>query len=331
MTDALNINNNTDANTVSGLSVEAEDNMKLRFQFLPDDLQEAIRTGSYNAALFTIARGQKLTFEQLETLQLETMMALFGLSTLEEYRNALTDSFKKTPAEMDTLMQLLNEQVFDKYKNSLLKFYQSSAEEIARLKEEDELEEKNNNESPVEDDTPAGDTVSNKSNSNPFAGTLDAMPAPTAQAATVIPIKTAPVVPIPQSAPVTSTPQFVSNIAANNTGTERILSPNEKRVLGSAGVELGDQQNKMSVPEIEESMLPNRNALMDGIENPVKTGPSLSTPVAPAAPTPTIVANKLIMSTTLMPNKTSDYSVPKPTPQAQSTAKASGDPYREVI
>ena len=102
--------------------------------------------------------------------------------------------------------------------------------------------------------------------------------------------------------------------------------------MGSAGVELGDQQNKMSIPEIEESMLPNRNALIDGIENPVKTASASSTPVVPTAPAPTIVANKLTMSTTLMPNKTTDYSLPKTGAGGGSTIpKTSGDPYREAV
>ncbi|MEI6316674.1 MAG: hypothetical protein WCO65_03040 [bacterium] len=313
-----NINNET------GLSPETENQMKLRYLLLPENIQNMIKDATYNTALIEITRENKLTYEDLETLQLETAMALFGLSTLDEYTDAVTDALKKPAEQMNVIIKSLMEKIFDPIKDSLQKFYQTVDEEIAKTETED-VESGDIQEDVLSDEIPSEALQ----NANPFTGTLNTMPAPEVSAGTVIPIKTSPVVLPVQTQPVSSSPQFVSNIATNNIPSGRVLSPNEKRVLGSTGIELSDSQNKMNVPEIEESMLPNRNDLMAGIENPVKVAPASNPTPAPVSPT--IVANKLTMSTTLMPNKTTDYSISKSTPQNQSNTKASGDPYREAV
>ena len=102
-----------------------------------------------------------------------------------------------------------------------------------------------------------------------------------------------------------------------------VITPQEKTILGSTGIVLGEMQNTVG----ETSTVSSRSDILQGIENPTKT------------PSATIVANKLSTSATLMPNKTTDYSLPRTTPQsstpitpAPSTpVQQSGDQYREKI
>ena len=282
--------------TDTGLSPEADAQMKLRFQLLPEPLQKMITEGSYNGALITIAKKYKLTFEQLESLQLETVMALFGLSTLLDYRAVLADDFKKPDVEMDQMINDLNEQVFDKVKDSLQNFY-ATVEEAVNAPEE------------VVDESDA----SIADDSNPFDGSLNVAPAPVESAPNVVPIRTVPVaaVPVVPDMPTSRTPAMA---------TQATLTPGETSVLGNAGVVLGESQNAVATPE--DTAVLNRTDLMQGIENPVKT------------PTSTIVANKLSTSSTLMPNKTTDYTLPRTSQPAPATnvspAKPGSDPYREI-
>ena len=322
MADETTTINQTGAEAVS----ESNAQMDLRFQLLPEPLQKMIMDGTYNGPLINIAKTFKLSFEQLETLQLETVMALFGLSTLLEYRDALATELKKTDAEMEPIMKALNEQIFDTVKDSLQNFYAT-------------IEESKN-----EPDESGDVSEDSDSGSNPFAGSLDTAPVSPEPVANVVPIRTAYVAPAPVtvSTPVSASvsvpasvrvaPEIpIQRMQPTQTFTpaqpsvikpvmEETLTSTEKNVLGNAGVVLGESQNIVSSPEDAATL--NRTDLMQGIENPMKMGSS------------TIVASKLSTSSTLMPNKTTDYTLPRTSQPAPTVsvpvAKPGTDPYREI-
>ena len=247
----------TNVNTATGLSQETENQMRVRFSLLPENIQNLIKSGEYNTPLFQIARDNKLTYEQLENLQLETVMALFGLSTLEEYRSALTDELKKNDEGMEPIMQTLNEKIFDAVKDSLQKFYETSAAAIASDEQEESAgDEEMSVDDALSDEIPA-DALPTSSNANPFMENASAIPANVSPVSNVIPIKTSPIISAAQSSapvsapifeqPASAVPQFVSNISTRNIGPEETLSSKEKNVLGDAGVVLNDVQSKNSV------------------------------------------------------------------------------------
>ena len=118
MTNSTNI----DALTAH-VSEEMKEQLKARFELLPEQLKQVIVDGHYNTALFNISKSQKLTFEQLESLQLETLMALLGMCTASEYRIALGDSIGKSDTELDAIIALVNTEVFDKVKDVLHAYY----------------------------------------------------------------------------------------------------------------------------------------------------------------------------------------------------------------
>ena len=113
---------NIDALTAH-VSEEMKEQLKARFELLPDKLKQTIVGGEYNAALFNISKSQKLSFEQLESLQLETLMALLGMCNSSEYRIALGDSLGKSEAELDAIIALVNTEIFDKVKDVLHAYY----------------------------------------------------------------------------------------------------------------------------------------------------------------------------------------------------------------
>ena len=324
MADEINTNENTPE-----IPDDIQAEVKVRFELLPPDVQKVVADSNYAKDLFDIAKANKLTYEQLETLQLETFMALLGMNKPDEYRSFLQSAFKKTDAEMDVLVSAINERVFDPIKESMKQVYGQQDDdlnnpEIAGTQEATDAL----NEAADED---VSETETAGSSGNFFAGSMNSStsggqvtsttslsaepekaPAPAnLPGATVIPIRKIAVSQPQQSMPA----QSVFTPSNSSSG----LSQVEENVLGKAGVVLGESQNNTETPKQAESAMPDRNELMKGIENPVKSSPS-----------GTIMANKLSTSATLMPNKTTDYSLPRTTPQSttpvSSPAPTSGDP-----
>ncbi len=270
--------------TSSHVPSEIDAELKERFELLPEDLQKVILDSGYTTTLFHIAKANKLTYEQLETLQLETLMAFLGMNKPDEYREFLQDAFKKSDAEMDVIIQAVNEQVFDPVRDSLHHLY--SSDEGDSDIDEDEEEEENATEDEV-DEQPSSSGSPEKVNSIPIN---IGIPKPVQN----IPPTVAPSVEVKMQPIV---PQATT------------ITPSEKTVLGSAGIVLGESQNNLDVKQ-DAPVVQNREDLIKSIENPVRN------------PSATIVANKLSVSSTLMPNKTTDYSLPKTTPQSTTPASA---------
>ena len=275
------INNNSDITLPDDLDNE----VKMRFDLLPEDVQNVITESNYPLTLFEIAKANKLTYEQLETLQLETLMALLGMNKPDEYRSFLQNQFKRNDAEMDVLIQAVNERIFDPIKESMHKIYSDNDSDDAII-------ESGGNQIPISTEAPqvsADNYFSNAVNESQISE-----PAPT-----IIPIKTAPV--ISQTQPVYQQPQ------STFVPPQPVIAPVISQSMPAAPV---------SAP----------------IPTPTPMPVSAPAPIQ----SPTIVANKLSMSATLMPNKTTDYTLPRTTPQstnpvAPQTPPQAGDQYREKI
>jgi hypothetical protein len=302
MTDEINTNQD-----IPELSDELQREVKLRFELLPEDVQKVITDSNYVKDLFEIAKANKLTYEQLEALQLETIMAFLGMNKPENYRAVLKNQLQKSDAEMDVLISAINEKIFDPIKESMKKVYG----EVERQENGEDIEA----EEPIdtEEVEESASSVATPGSNFLAQGMTAQAPAPeNLPVVNNIPIRRTPVVETP--APVQNT--FVP---ANSPSG---LSNTEENVLGKAGVVIGTQ-NTVPAQQQSSSVMPDRNDLMKGIENPVKS------------PSSTIMANKLSTSTTLMPNKTTDYTLPRTTPQSSTpvsvSTPTSGDSYREPI
>lgn len=313
MADEINTNQN-----IPDIPDDLQKEFRVRYELLPPDIQKVIADSNYAKDLFEIAKANKLTYEQLETLQLETFMALLGMNKAPEYRAFLKDQFKKTDAEMDVLISAINERVFDPIKESMKQLYSQQDEYLKNptIEETEEDTTPENNSSSTTVNKPATNYFSSSLSQAPAGSTSSPQAPENLPVAGSMPIRKTPVMQMQQTAPATQQ-AFVP--ASSPSG----LSKTEESVLGKAGVVLGQSQNDTGTPRQTQPTMSDRNDLMKGIENPVKS------------PTGTIMANKLSTSTTLMPNKTTDYSLPRTTPQnstpASTPAPTNVDPYREKV
>lgn len=93
-------------------------NEKLRQQFedqliyLPAINQEALRSFDWATELIAIGKNYGLHIDELDDLQIETMLVLVGLITAEQYPNELINRLAISPTEADKIISDINERVF---------------------------------------------------------------------------------------------------------------------------------------------------------------------------------------------------------------------------
>lgn len=99
-----------------------------RFELLPDNIKKIMMSDEYEKSLFDIAKSQKLTYEELGILEVETSMVLLGMNAPEDYRDELQLQLKKNDAEIDALVAVMNDKVFTPIRSSLEKIYAAKKE-----------------------------------------------------------------------------------------------------------------------------------------------------------------------------------------------------------
>jgi len=116
---------------------DARRELRTRFELLPEELQKIIIDEGYQKNLFDIAKAQKLTYEELGTLEIETTMVLLGMVKPEDYRDQVQEQLKKNDPEIDALVKEVNEKIFAPINASLQKVYSAKREPIDYLKDEE--------------------------------------------------------------------------------------------------------------------------------------------------------------------------------------------------
>ncbi len=97
--------------------------LRTRFELLPEDLQNVIKSSDYQTTLFEIAKKNKWTYEQLGDLEIETTMVLLGMTNPNDYALELANQLGKKPAEVTSIVAEIKTRVFDPIRNSLMKLY----------------------------------------------------------------------------------------------------------------------------------------------------------------------------------------------------------------
>ena len=97
--------------------------IRTRYELLPEDIKQAIMDDNYQMKLFEIGKANKLTYEELGSLEMETTMVLLGMTRPTEFRDELQLELKKNDAEIDALVTVVNEQVFTPIRASLDRVY----------------------------------------------------------------------------------------------------------------------------------------------------------------------------------------------------------------
>ncbi len=123
----LNMNTATDQDTDDEFG-DVKDELRTRFELLPDEIKKLITDDQYQTQLFNIAKEKKLTYDELGTLERETTMVLLGMTKPTDYRDELQVELKKNDAEVDALVASVNDQVFKPIRASLEKLYETKKE-----------------------------------------------------------------------------------------------------------------------------------------------------------------------------------------------------------
>lgn len=107
---------------------ETEKELRARFELLPDDIKNVISSSDYQMKLFEIAKKNKLTYEQLGGLELQTTLALLGLSDPNEYISSVAEQLGKKPDEVKGIVEEVKQEVFSPIRASLMSLYERSSE-----------------------------------------------------------------------------------------------------------------------------------------------------------------------------------------------------------
>ncbi len=114
----------TDPLIDTALDDQMQEELSLRFNLLPEDVQRVLMDESYESKLFAIAKDHKLTYEQLTSLELETTMALIGLTKISEFKDQLQTELKLNDPVLAPLFKDLQEKILKNIWPSLEKLEQ---------------------------------------------------------------------------------------------------------------------------------------------------------------------------------------------------------------
>ncbi len=93
--------------------------IKERFNSLPESIQEIILSTHYQETLVEIGKQYNLNVEQLGMMEIETTMAMMGLTPVRDFEAELTREIKVDPAKGSQIVKDINEKIFLKIRDLL--------------------------------------------------------------------------------------------------------------------------------------------------------------------------------------------------------------------
>lgn len=101
--------------------------MQTRFELLPEEIQKVITSSEYQMKLFEIAKKNKLTYEQLGTIEMETTMVLLGMTKPDDFRDEVQVELKLNDPEIESLVKDISDVVFVPVREALKQVYEKKA------------------------------------------------------------------------------------------------------------------------------------------------------------------------------------------------------------
>lgn len=92
---------------------------------LSEETKNAISAVNWRATILSMRERRGYSFSQLEDLEIETELVLYGLITPDEYQKKLEDTMKITKEESTELVNQLNDLIFQKIRSELVKISES--------------------------------------------------------------------------------------------------------------------------------------------------------------------------------------------------------------
>jgi hypothetical protein len=104
--------------------INMNDKLKQQFEeqlaYLPDITQQALKSFDWATGILSIGKKHGLYIDQLEDLQIETMLVLVGLVQPEDYPKELMNRLALSPAETDKIIDDINDEIFTPIHNYII-------------------------------------------------------------------------------------------------------------------------------------------------------------------------------------------------------------------
>jgi len=110
--DAFHINNDTEG--------EGEEKLDERFRQLPEEIQNAIISSNYHEVLYGIAELQKLTVEQITTLEKLTTNTILGIIPPNKFEDSVQAELKLASERTKIIVNNINEQILKKIRKEVI-------------------------------------------------------------------------------------------------------------------------------------------------------------------------------------------------------------------
>lgn len=98
--------------TVINMNDKLRKSFEEQLVYLPEINQQALKSFDWATELLSIGKNYGLHIDQLEDLQIETMLVLVGLVQPEEYANELIMRLAISPSEANRIIEQVNDRIF---------------------------------------------------------------------------------------------------------------------------------------------------------------------------------------------------------------------------
>jgi hypothetical protein len=125
------------------MDLQEKDSLQIKIDEAKENLSEetltAINAVNWRAVVLSMRERRGYSFSQLEDLELETELLIYGLISPEEFQKKTQDEMQITKEESAELINQLNTLVFQKIREELIKITESKKSAEKKLTETEEL------------------------------------------------------------------------------------------------------------------------------------------------------------------------------------------------
>lgn len=289
---------------------DVENEMRTRFELLPEDIQQVLASSEYQTKLFEIAKARKITYEQLGALEIETTMVLLGMTKPDEYRDELMIQLKLSDEEINALVQDISAQIFQPIRQSIEKMYAAKDTAENAFKEPEVIPTTENaafKSAGVEILDANGNTVGINANSTPASAL-----ASDGQARIASTPSTGPQV---ASAPSYGGPREAPTVNLSGLNRDALLQSIENPPAGNSQ-SLGTQSTERGAQSVDtQSAKPGTWSVANGpSQNQIPTIQKIVTPTPSPIPAPKSGIQQITRSTITQSTERGAQSIPMPNP-----------------
>lgn len=98
--------------TINNMNDKLRQSFEEQLVYLPEINQQALKSFDWATELLSIGKNYGLHIDELEDLQVETMLVMVGLVQVKDYPNELINKLAISPAEANKIITQVNDRIF---------------------------------------------------------------------------------------------------------------------------------------------------------------------------------------------------------------------------